>query len=715
VEAGEIISFTPISSKTTEKTINNSSSGGIKSAINSIYQKGIVYLKDGVYEGSNNGNINIYYKNITIIGQSQKGTIIDGRGNNRLFNLNFGTTLRLINITIRNGKATYGGAILSSNSNLIVEDCYFNNNYGSDGGGVIFNDGGSVVVSNSNFINNTAVNINGGGAICNGGTLLITNSSFINNRAYYDTYNEQYVSASGGAIYNKGDLTVISSLFFNNTAMKDGGAIFSVAGTNAISNLTIVNSSFINNYDNWYDSEEIYQLAESIKSNFTAEFIESNNVSLFSPYYLNKYLAGLANAVLKWVQVNIEFPYFTGDYDFSNFLNDHGYSDQSHIRNPQLILEDELKGEGYGVCEGTARLAVAMLRYLGIPANFNADGVHAWLVAYIDDDGDGYYQWLPGETTLEYFRAFNVNAIKWHTKVSFIANSNDYSNGALNNNYCSNSYGLNIYNSSFISSYHFNNNITFIYNATFNNESVVENNLTIFAIENNENNQFLENNDSDLEITTNNDDEINTTNQTTDNVDDSNINNVNNSNTDNSINLTTDNGTDGIDVELTNESNVDNTNSINNSTDISTDISTDNSVNDSIVDSSDDFVNDSIVDSSDDSNENLDEKTVPVILPNQNDKDSPKTIKPTNFYVKYISFKVNYKLPKKAVLIKSKLAKLSKKIASKYKISYNKKKGKFTIKFYNLKKKKFNTKIFIKIKYKNKKTRTISKLVKVKC
>jgi len=462
--------------KVTEKTINSTSSGGIKSVANSIGQNGIIYLKNGVYKGANNYNITISNKNITIIGQSQKGTIIDGGGVNKIFTLTGGAKLQLINVTIRNGKSSNGGAILNYNSYLVVKNCYFNNNYGNNGGGVIFNYNGNLVISNSYFTNNVATNLNGGGAIYNTGTLYVTNTNFTNNRAYYTIYNESYVSGSGGAIYNKGNSTIINSLFNNNTAMKDGGAIFNVAGNKAP--LRLVNSSFINNYDNWYDNKALYQLADQIKANFTTEFLKNISASSLSDTkYLNNYTVGLANAVLKWVQINIEYPSYTGNYNFSQFLKSLGYSDQSHIRDPTLILNDELNGDGYGVCEGTARLTVAMLRYLGIPANYNSDGTHAWLVAYIDGDGDGSSEWLPGETTTDYFKAFSVDGIKWHTKKSFVANLKDYTNGALNNNYCSNPYNLNIYNCSFISTYQ-NNNTTFIYNATFDDKSVVISNLT---------------------------------------------------------------------------------------------------------------------------------------------------------------------------------------------------------------------------------------------
>ena len=72
-------------------------------------------------------------------------------------------------------------------------------------------------ITSSNFTNNTATD--DGGAIANGnevvpgGTVVIKNSNFINNTGVY-----------GGAIWNTAIMTITNSTLRNNTA-KYGGAV----------------------------------------------------------------------------------------------------------------------------------------------------------------------------------------------------------------------------------------------------------------------------------------------------------------------------------------------------------------------------------------------------------------------------------------------------------------------------------------------------------
>jgi len=106
-------------------TITNTTEGGLKLAIDTV-EEGTVYLEDGVYSGENNTNITIT-KNLTIIGKSNKNTIIDAQGNNQIFTINGDCSVILINLTFINGKSHTGGAIYNS-GDLSVSDCSFVNN-----------------------------------------------------------------------------------------------------------------------------------------------------------------------------------------------------------------------------------------------------------------------------------------------------------------------------------------------------------------------------------------------------------------------------------------------------------------------------------------------------------------------------------------------------------------------------------------------------------
>ncbi|HHY00486.1 MAG TPA: hypothetical protein GX531_03825, partial [Methanothermobacter sp.] len=202
----------------------------IRSATEAVTSGGTVNIADGIYKGVNNRDITID-KDMTITGQSQTSTIIDGENANRIFYINNGITAFIQNLTIQNGRITSnsGGAIYNDQGNLTVTNCTFNNNTANNDGGAIRNDG-TLAVTDSTFNNNAANN--DGGAIRNDGILDVIGSSFANNIANY-----------GGAIYSDGILDVIGSSFANNAA-NNGGAFYS-DGT-----LDVIGSSFANNAAN---------------------------------------------------------------------------------------------------------------------------------------------------------------------------------------------------------------------------------------------------------------------------------------------------------------------------------------------------------------------------------------------------------------------------------------------------------------------------------
>jgi hypothetical protein len=104
-------------------------------------------------------------------------------------------------------------------------------------GGGIFNDGGTVTVTNSTLSGNTSGCGFGGGGIFNngnGGTVTVTNSTFSGNIAS--------VNAGGGIFNNGGPVTVTNSTFSGNTSATGGGGIFNQGGP-----VTVTNSTFSGN------------------------------------------------------------------------------------------------------------------------------------------------------------------------------------------------------------------------------------------------------------------------------------------------------------------------------------------------------------------------------------------------------------------------------------------------------------------------------------
>jgi predicted outer membrane repeat protein len=122
-----------------------------------------------------------------------------------------------------------------------VDNCTFDSNTGGYGGG-IYNEGGTVSVTDSTFSNNTG---GYGSGIANApyatasGTVTVTNSTFSDNTT----------SGEGGAIYNSGSssadatLTVTNCTFSGNSAVDQGGGIYNDGGTVSVKSTILASST----------------------------------------------------------------------------------------------------------------------------------------------------------------------------------------------------------------------------------------------------------------------------------------------------------------------------------------------------------------------------------------------------------------------------------------------------------------------------------------
>ena len=155
--------------------------------------------------------------------------------------------LSISDSTFSKNGGLYGAGIFIQGSKFSITSCVFDSNTASGKGNMTpnNNNGGALVVTqgnipisgtiiNSNFTNNKAQY--GGAAWINEGTIDISNSNFINNTA----------TVKAGAIgfepaYTKITATVYGTNFINNTAGVDGGAIYSNG------DLRISDSDFDNN------------------------------------------------------------------------------------------------------------------------------------------------------------------------------------------------------------------------------------------------------------------------------------------------------------------------------------------------------------------------------------------------------------------------------------------------------------------------------------
>ena len=219
-----------------------------------------IYLQEGGYglygengeDANQSGDLDINKNggSITIVGDSLSTTTIDGRHNDRIFDVadtGSPARLNLKNLTLTNGNAgpmNDGGTIRTYGS-LTLDTVMISNSAGRFGGAIYIRSSydQKLILNRSTIVNATA-SLDGGGVYATGEVTTIANSTFANNKAtgamgvYFSNEN----AGRGGAIYNNSTLNVSASTFAYNTAKIDGGGIlnYSFMGQNAA---TYINST----------------------------------------------------------------------------------------------------------------------------------------------------------------------------------------------------------------------------------------------------------------------------------------------------------------------------------------------------------------------------------------------------------------------------------------------------------------------------------------
>lgn len=279
----------------------------IGKGVNTAVAGDTVNIANGTYSGTGNNQITINQA-ITIQGQSQTGTIINGEGNQIFYNNANGVTIQ--NITFFDATNWFGGAIYNNyNANITINSCTFKNNSG-DYGGAIGNDG-DMAINHCTFTNNTAEY---GGAVyhCDG-RMTITDCTFTGNSAQ-----------EGGAVWTDSGLlatTVINnSIFDQNNATNDGGAICSYWSI-AITGCNFNKNTAGNNGGALCSAYDILTVKYS-------RFVGNNATSLGKDIY--SHYGGLQNATLNWWGSN------SGPASDRIYIE--GTTMQSTMYNPWLVM-----------------------------------------------------------------------------------------------------------------------------------------------------------------------------------------------------------------------------------------------------------------------------------------------------------------------------------------------------------------------------------------
>jgi hypothetical protein len=238
---------------------------------------------------------------VTIIGNGPDLLSINGNHTTRIFNIT-GGNIKIDQLSLINGFANQGGAILKEIGALDLDNVVISNCEAIIEGGAVYNKSGDLSISRTEILNNTSifgagiyhregmaflreVRIEdnqaslGGGLAIEGGNLFIGHSAFLSNAAtsigggiYGDegdiiihstiiAGNSVAGNLGGGIYHSNGNLSLTNSLVSGNKAEQNGGGIFhSNAGLN-------VQSTTISG--NWASEEGggIYSLSDMVMVN----------------------------------------------------------------------------------------------------------------------------------------------------------------------------------------------------------------------------------------------------------------------------------------------------------------------------------------------------------------------------------------------------------------------------------------------------------------
>jgi hypothetical protein len=208
----------------------------IQAAIDAAAEGGIVELGDGTYRGPGNRDLDLFCKSITVRSASDNpaACIIDCQGSSgaphRAIEMPEGpwcSEPTIAGITIRNGYASYGGAIrLGAHNHLTIRNCRFQDNHGAQVGGAIHSNDSKLKVLDSVFQGNSSDHEGGAIATINFITeLSLGGCQFLMNTA-----------RTGGALYKvEGVDSIGACVFVQNCATAgSGGAAYIRFGINRL-------------------------------------------------------------------------------------------------------------------------------------------------------------------------------------------------------------------------------------------------------------------------------------------------------------------------------------------------------------------------------------------------------------------------------------------------------------------------------------------------
>jgi hypothetical protein len=203
--------------------------GGSVVAGNTATQGGGIYNLDG-------GQVTITGAGTIIGGDTpeEANTADQGGG---IYNES-GTVTLQDNAAVSGNSGYAAGGIYNKGTLIVQGRAQLSGNMATSGyGGGIYNDQGSLTITDSTISNNFSYSYGGGIYTTHTGTVTVTNTSFSGNAA----------SLAGGIYIANGTVTVTGSTFSGNSATTYCGAIYNDSGAESLPTLTITNSTFTGN------------------------------------------------------------------------------------------------------------------------------------------------------------------------------------------------------------------------------------------------------------------------------------------------------------------------------------------------------------------------------------------------------------------------------------------------------------------------------------
>jgi len=215
--------------------------------------------------------------NLTINGAGAQNTIIQAgtsakNGIDRVLQ-HFHNQLTINDVTIRYGTVNGNGGGINNDATMFINNSSIDQNAanGSYGGGIFNGDARNLTITNSTISNND-VSGDGGGIFNNGGTVILTNVTISGNES--DLGPEP--NESGGGVYNAspGTINMTNVTIATNVAYNSQGDGIFNSGT-----VNLINTLIAQNDNQNCAGTGPYYASYSLSSDLSCSFIGSNNIT----------------------------------------------------------------------------------------------------------------------------------------------------------------------------------------------------------------------------------------------------------------------------------------------------------------------------------------------------------------------------------------------------------------------------------------------------